>query len=109
MIRTSTGAVAAATLVVVATLTVAPPPVVSSVAPQSVRLPEDPAKNVLQQMCTSCHDLEVLNGRRETPERWGEIVEDMFVRGAQGTPQQIDVVVAYLAKYFGKAPGAVPP
>ena len=109
MIRTSTGAVAAATLVVVATLTVAPPPVASSVAPQSVRLPEDPAKNVLQQMCTSCHDLEVLNGRRETPERWGEIVEDMFVRGAQGTPQQIDVVVAYLAKYFGKAPGAVPP
>ena len=56
-------------------------------------------------MCTSCHDLEVLNGRRETAERWGEIVEDMFVRGAKGTPQQIDAVVAYLAKYFGKRAG----
>jgi quinoprotein glucose dehydrogenase len=109
MIRTSTVLVAAATLVVVAALNAAPRGAPADLVPQSVSLPDDPAKNALQQMCTSCHDLEVLNGRRETPERWGEIVEDMFVRGAQGTPQQIDGVVAYLAKYFGKAPGAASP
>ena len=78
----------------------------SAVVRQAVTLPDDPAKPTLQQMCTSCHALEVLKDRRETPERWAEIVEDMVVRGAPGTAQQTAAVAAYLAKYFGKAPAA---
>jgi quinoprotein glucose dehydrogenase len=76
----------------------------AAVAAQAVTLPDDPAKATLQQMCTTCHDLEVLKDRRETPDRWAEIVEDMVVRGAPGTAQQTAAVAAYLAKYFGKAP-----
>ena len=67
-------------------------------------LPDDAGKGTVQRMCGSaCHDFAFLIERRETSERWGEIVEDMSVRGAFGTRQDIEAVIAYLAKHFGRA------
>ncbi len=77
---------------------------VPSATGQAPVLPDEAATGTVQRMCgTACHDLSFLIGRRETADRWGEIVEDMSVRGAPGTRQDIDAVVAYLAKHFGRA------
>ena len=70
---------------------------------QAPALPDDPGKSTVQKMCgTACHDLTFLLGRRETLARWGEIVEDMSVRGAPGTRQDIEAVVTYLTRHFGR-------
>lgn len=71
---------------------------------QAPALPDDVGKSTVQLMCgTACHDLTFLIGRRETPARWGEIVEDMSVRGAPGQRQDIESVVGYLSTHFGRA------
>ena len=71
---------------------------------QAPVLPDDRGKSTVQLMCgTACHDLTFLIGRRETQARWGEIVEDMSVRGAPGTRQDIEYVVGYLSTHFGRA------
>jgi glucose dehydrogenase len=78
--------------------------------PQAPVLPDDAAKATVQRMCgTACHDLTFLIGRRETSVRWGEIVEDMSVRGAPGNRQDIEAVVGYLSKHFGRTAAAPPP
>ena len=80
------------------------PPVAVLQAPV---LPDDAAKATVQRMCgTACHDLTFLIGRRETSGRWGEIVEDMSVRGAPGNRQDIEAVVGYLSKHFGRTAAA---
>ena len=88
----------------------------NEVARQLPVLPDDPAKLTVQRMCgTACHDFTFLIDRRETLQRWGEIVEDMAVRGAPGSRQDIEAVIAYLAKHFGRtspsrpAPAAAAP
>ena len=80
------------------------PPGRAPPTPRAPALPDDVGKSTVQRMCgTACHDLTFLLGRRETHERWGAIVEDMSVRGAPGTRQDIDTVVAYLSTHFGRS------
>src|SRR5918993_903374 len=75
---------------------------------QAPALPDAVGESTVERMCgTACHDLTFLLGRRETHERWGAIVEDMSVRGAPGTRQDIETVVASLSTHFGRS-AAVP-
>src|SRR5260370_10213912 len=64
-------------------------------------LPEGPGKAVVERMCKSCHGLEnVVRGKR-TRDKWSEIVDDMFSRGAKGSDSEIDQVIDYLCAHFG--------
>ncbi|MBM3558951.1 MAG: pyrroloquinoline quinone-dependent dehydrogenase [Alphaproteobacteria bacterium] len=110
MSRSSTLLVAAAALALAVGAGAAGPGNPLANTAQAPTLPDDAAKNTVQSMCgTACHDLSFLIGRRETADRWGEIVEDMSVRGAPGTRQDIDAVVAYLSKHFGRAAASSSP
>ncbi|MDE3198319.1 MAG: helix-hairpin-helix domain-containing protein [Acidobacteriota bacterium] len=64
-------------------------------------LPEGPGKAVVEKMCTPCHGLENVVRARMTKERWGSVVDDMISRGAQGSDDEIDQVIGYLAANFG--------
>lgn len=64
-------------------------------------LPAGPGKDVVQRMCSTCHGLDVVIGRRMTEERWANTVDVMVSRGANGTDEEIDLVIAYLARNFG--------
>jgi competence ComEA-like helix-hairpin-helix protein len=64
-------------------------------------LPPGKGKDVLERMCTVCHGLDTATGPRLSKERWSKIVDDMVVRGATGTDQEIDLVLNYLATNFG--------
>ncbi len=82
-------------------------------APASARaddeLPDGPGKVPLQRICSACHAPEVVVGKHETKERWGEIVSSMVERGAVGTDAELDQIVDYLAKNFpSKAADAKP-
>ena len=68
----------------------------------AARLPEGPGKEAVGKICIDCHDSGNFRKARFTTEEWTDSVEDMVQRGATGTPQEIEAVVAYLAKNFGK-------
>ena len=65
-------------------------------------LPEGAGKEIAGRICLNCHDSGNFRKARWSSEEWSDSVADMVERGAKGTPAEIDAVVAYLAKNFGK-------
>jgi competence ComEA-like helix-hairpin-helix protein len=68
-------------------------------------LPDAPGKAVVERMCSQCHSLESVVSARMTKDGWAGIVDDMVSRGANGSADDIDRVVNYLAANFGKSAG----
>ncbi len=66
------------------------------------RLPEGPGRELAGRICMECHDSGNFRKARLTSEEWSDSVADMVERGAKGTPAEIEAVVQYLAKNFGK-------
>jgi competence protein ComEA len=66
------------------------------------RLPDGPGKEIAGRICLTCHDSGNFRKARFTSEEWSDSVADMVERGASVTPAEIEAVVAYLAKNFGK-------
>ncbi|SRR5579875_3775429 len=65
-------------------------------------LPDGPGKPAVEKICSGCHGLATVTGLRRTPQQWESTVDEMAARGAQGSDQEFDAVVAYLSRYFGK-------
>ena len=65
-------------------------------------LPDGPGKPAVIKMCIDCHDTGNFRKARLTKEEWSDSVADMMQRGAQGTAAEVEAVVAYLDKFFGK-------
>ena len=65
-------------------------------------LPEGEGKKVVQKLCNECHGPENYVKRRLDKEGWEKVISDMIEKGAAGTDQEFDIVVAYLTKNFGK-------
>jgi competence ComEA-like helix-hairpin-helix protein len=65
-------------------------------------LPDGPGKPAVIKMCIDCHDTGNFRKARLNAEEWADSVADMMQRGAQGTPAEVEAVVAYLDKFFGK-------
>ncbi len=77
-------------------------PVLAVTAAAQTPLPEGEGKKVVQKVCLDCHGPENFTSLKLTHDQWDKVVNDMIERGAQGTEQELDQVVAYLTKYFGK-------
>jgi mono/diheme cytochrome c family protein len=71
---------------------------------QAQDLPEGKGKDLLQQICADCHGLDVITAQRATKDGWASIVDSMVSRGANGTKEQLDTIIDYLAKNFGPEP-----
>jgi len=69
---------------------------------QAEDLPDGKGKDLVQRICTDCHGLEAITAQRATKEGWTSIVEAMVVRGSGGTKEDLETIVDYLAKNFGK-------
>lgn len=65
-------------------------------------LPDGPGKDVILKICRDCHDLDTVTGENRTKEGWSKTVAKMVDRGAEGTDEQFDAVIAYLSKNFGR-------
>ncbi len=64
-------------------------------------LPEGPGRETAKKVCGGCHDFTVITQNRYSKDRWEQVVEGMVSRGAEGTDQELDEVVKYLAEHFG--------
>ena len=68
---------------------------------QDNAFPDGPGKPTLEKICTACHDLGPLSGMTGGTDIWQSVVDDMKVRGADGTEQEMKDIVTYLSKYLG--------
>jgi competence protein ComEA len=85
-------------------LTLIVPFVISSLVPlaSAQDLPAGKGKDDVDQICGSCHGVDLITSRRATKEEWNDIVGDMISRGATATGEQIQTIKDYLAKNFGQ-------
>jgi competence ComEA-like helix-hairpin-helix protein len=72
------------------------------IAAQDDGLPEASGKDVVRRMCVNCHGPEQITTEKYTKKRWGEVVDDMVGRGAEGSDEDVAAVISYLTRNFGK-------
>lgn len=64
--------------------------------------PDGKGKADFQRICSNRHSVTMATSQRMTHSEWAGVVNDMVSRGAQGTQDELDNVVTYLAENFGK-------
>src|ERR1700721_3741581 len=64
-------------------------------------LPGGKGKAEFQRICSSCHSVSMATSQRMDQAQWTGVVNDMVGRGAQGTQQDFDNIIAYLTANFG--------
>jgi len=69
--------------------------------PTPTKLPEGSGRAQLERVCTPCHGLDNVVRSRMTKEKWAGVVDNMVSRGAQGTEDDFDRIINYLAANFG--------
>lgn len=67
---------------------------------QTPDLPPGPGLELIQRSCIGCHDIYVITSRRKTPEQWATTVGLMADRGAEVTPDEMQVIEEYLSQNF---------
>ena len=67
-----------------------------------IKLPEGEGKKLVENICTKCHELDGVVGMKNTKAAWNKVVDEMVGRGAEGTDQEFETIVDYLAKNFGR-------
>jgi competence ComEA-like helix-hairpin-helix protein len=76
-------------------------PMLFSLPAQPQDLPEAKGKDLYEKICGTCHGTDVVFKTRTTKEKWKDTVDEMASRGAEGTDEQLDTIIDYLAKCFG--------
>ena len=69
-------------------------------------LPEGEGRDTLTRVCTQCHDIESIPRLRHSRAEWANLVYTMKDMGADATGAELDEIIAYLAKNFGKGESA---
>jgi cytochrome c5 len=58
-------------------------------------------KKILEETCTTCHDLDLVSGQHLSKEEWQQIVNSMVAKGAALADKDAPVLVDYLTKTYG--------
>ena len=68
---------------------------------QSAANTDAAAKKILDEGCTSCHDLDLVTGQHLGKNEWSAIVTSMMAKGANVGDKDMPVLVDYLVKMYG--------
>jgi len=60
------------------------------------------AKKLLENSCTTCHDLDLVSGQHLSKDEWQSLVGSMIAKGATLSDKETPILVEYLAKTYGK-------
>jgi competence protein ComEA len=69
-------------------------------------LPPGEGRETLQKVCTACHDIESIPRLRYSRDDWANLVYSMKDMGADATGPELEQIIDYLAKNFGKGTDA---
>ena len=64
-------------------------------------LPAGEGRETVVKLCGVCHAAEAVLKFRTTRVEWSSTIDNMKNRGAEGTPDEFETVLRYLAKYRG--------
>ncbi len=70
-------------------------------------LPAGPGRETLKKVCTQCHDIDSVPRLRYSRADWTNLVFSMKDMGADASSAELDEIIDYLAKNFGKGDAAV--
>jgi mono/diheme cytochrome c family protein len=62
--------------------------------------PPGPGLELIQRSCISCHDIYMITTKRKTPQQWAEVMDLMAARGAEVTPEEMQIIEEYLSQNF---------
>ena len=65
-----------------------------------VQLPDGPGKEQTIRVCKDCHELERVVAPRLNRDGWKGTIDKMITLGAQGSDEDFDVILDYLAKNY---------
>ena len=69
--------------------------------PPAAAPPPGPGLDLINQRCIFCHNTVQVFSQRKTAEAWSATIEQMANRGAEVSPEEMKVIVDYLAKNYG--------
>jgi hypothetical protein len=71
---------------------------VMTVAGQS----KDRGRELVEDVCTYCHNLDRLQGKELNREEWRGLIKGMISEGAPVTDEEFSVILDYLVKHYGR-------
>jgi competence ComEA-like helix-hairpin-helix protein len=71
----------------------------ATLAAQDV-LPDAPGRDITVKVCASCHAAETVASVRHAAEGWRDVIAKMVAAGAEGTEQELEIVLQYLSTHF---------
>jgi len=66
-------------------------------------LPEAKGKEVVEKVCSACHEAQAVSRYRKSKDEWSAVIDDMVSKGADASDAEFDTIIVYLAKCFGPA------
>lgn len=70
--------------------------------PVAVNLPAGTGKELVEQRCTLCHDLDRVAGAKRDQRDWSSIVANMVDRGAPASAEEAKAITSYLVQQLGR-------
>jgi cytochrome c5 len=67
-----------------------------------ITLPAGPGKELVEQRCTLCHDLERVTATKRDKREWDGLVVNMFGRFGLDAPDEARAIAAYLEAHYGQ-------
>jgi len=67
---------------------------------QYPKLPDGPNRELVEAVCGSCHDIEMVAIGRRSEERWSLTMDEMVGYGLRITPADRALILRYLATYL---------
>ena len=70
--------------------------------PVAVTLPDGDGRQLVEQRCTLCHDLDRIAGAKRDARDWSSIVANMVDRGAPASAEEAKAITNYLVQQLGR-------
>jgi hypothetical protein len=71
--------------------------------PTSGEPPPGAGLELIERSCVGCHDIYMITTKRKSPAEWSTTVEMMAARGAEVTPEEMQIIEDYLSQNFSTA------
>jgi len=73
-----------------------------TMASSTLTSPKDRGRELVEDVCTYCHNLERLRGQELSREEWRGLIKGMVSEGAPVTDEEFSLILDYLVKHYGR-------
>jgi hypothetical protein len=68
----------------------------------------DRGRELVEDVCTYCHNLDRLRGKELSREEWRGLIKGMISEGPPVTDEEFSTILDYLVKHHGRKPSQEP-